>query len=311
MNMQLSSSMSNSELCRISPILRKRWQLAARAACESLSVYDEAFWGTPWEWDSVGVDQHTIADLLFPLAETELVGNSHEQQYSQTCLYADWVDGYLTLHRHGVYKNAQWEPFIEKWLRFNRSSFEPKIRTYQGNEESAKWCIAADTEAEVIGLKSCLRRASLCEKRRFPDMDGVMIHVDLTWAALRVAYVLSDESSPRIVELPLWGWRSWLSHAAENEPLLLADFSYIEKMMVENQSSMFFKDNVRYTLLPSALKCTEYIQLLLNLLPYQEEASVRITGWLTTKVFSSAITEHMHARFASIINTSSYQAYSF
>lgn len=305
----------NRRALALSEQLRKRWNVALSHMDEIASssnkaqAYDEAFWGAAQDWCEIEPQQYSLANLLFALRRRGKKLSHECVVEGKTLLYADMVDGYLSIHRLQGIDGVTWEEYAYCFERFG-TDFIRKIPKYENHAEETRWCAAGmEDETEFGRLCAALKEKKCSSRKRFPDMDGVSLHADLSLDALRIAYDVEGETSPRILVLPAWGLRSWLKGL--ERPFFAENIDTTLKMLIDNKSTAFVQGEQLVRALPEDVECNRYLHLLLNLLPFRQDIAVRATGWLSSKAFQMVAEPIFNKRFAKVTFTASYQTYSY
>ena len=293
--------------CTLSSLVLKRWRLATAPenllAPDSEQRYNTAFWGSPADWDEIAPQQESVANLLFsPSLQTK----SHESAHIPcVCIFADVLDGYIRLHRNLGLSDSSWQEDYEPWHKLDPITFSrniDKIQDKRTNEE-VYWCLNGEGRELRPVLEQEAKNARVTELDRFPDMDGVSVHVDLTMDELSVAYrEEGGKTGLRIVRLPAWGLRAWLESI--KGAAFLKEPESTKEMLIRNQGIALPTGG---HLLPIDVDCAGYLKRLANMLPFNLELRVRFTGWLSSKAFLQAAQDSIGSRFANISFTHSYQ----
>lgn len=305
---------NDSELLDLSKKLRERWETAlSRLAEISTSpdisrAYDEAFWGAPRDWTVGDAGRDMLANLLFSPAAVEEVCGGECLEDRPAYLYADMVDGYLTIHRHQGIGGCLWEDSFVCFEQFSKD-FLRMISKYENHAEGARWCAAGMVgEDDFESLFACLgQKAS--QRNRFPDLVGVSLHVDLSLAALRIAYALDNSAQPRLLVLPAWGLQAWLKQL--DKPIFSRNVETTLKMLIDNKSTVFSDGDKLAAFLPAELKCEHFLRLLLNLIPNNSAIRLRITGWLASSAFRAVGEKIFSKRYAAVTYSPAYTTYTY
>lgn len=293
--------------CTLSSLILKRWRLATAPenllAPNSEQRYNIAFWGSPRDWDEVAPQQESVANLLFSPSQQP---KTRESEYiPRVCIYADVLDGYIRLHRNLGLSASSWQEDYEPWHKLDPNVFSrnlDKIQDKRINEE-VYWCLNCEGRELRPVLEQEAKNARVTELDRFPDMDGVGVHVDLTMEELSVAYrEEGGKTGLRIVRLPAWGLRAWLESI--KGAAFLKELESTKEMLIRNQGIALPTGG---HLLPIDVDCAGYLKRLANMLPFNLELRVRFTGWLSSKAFLQAAQDSIGTRFANISFTHSYQ----
>ena len=307
--------MDNSTALDLSEQLRKRWDIALShlqeisKSCSISQAYDDSFWGNPAEWSEIAPKQHALANLLFPIRKVETPTFLECTQEGKVYLYADMVDGYFSIHRHQGVLGAGWEEKQFSFEKFCKEEFVRKISKYENHADKVYWGVAGmDDEAEFGDMSSVLRKRGITRKR-FPDMDGVSLHVDLSLSCLRIAYEEKGGTHPKILELPAWGLLSWLKGLAR--PVFSENVDTTLKMLIDNKSTAFAQGEQLERALPADIECKRYLHLLFNLLPFSQDVAVRVSGWLSSKSFQMVADPLFKQRFGEVTFTASYKTFTY
>lgn len=307
--------MTDDEIIILSQLLRKRWEIslsqltAISNSLDKSHAYDVAFWGAPTDWSELTPQQYSLANLLSPLRRREQRLSHESGVEGKTLLYADMVDGYLSIHRHQGIDGVTWEEYAYCFERFG-TDFIRKIPKYENHAEETHWCTAGmEDEREFGHLCAVLNGKKHSSRKRFPDMDGVSLHVDLSLGALRIAYDVDGEVSPRTLVLPAWGLLSWLKGL--DRPFFAESIGTTLKMLIDNKSTAFAQGEQLVRALPADAECNRYLHLLLNLLPLRQDIAVRATGWLSSKAFQTVAEPLFNQRFGEVNFTASYKTFTY
>lgn len=307
--------MDNSTALDLSELLRKRWNIALShlpeisKSCSIAQAYDVSLWGNPAEWSEIAPQQHSLANLLFPIGCVETPAFPECTEEGKVYLYADMVDGYFSIHRHQGVPGAEWEEKQFSFEKFCKEEFVRKISKYENHADKVYWGVAGmDDEAEFGDLSSVLRKRGITRKR-FPDMDGVSLHVDLSLSCLRIAYDEKGGTHPKILVLPAWGLLSWLKGLAR--PVFAEKVDTTLKMLVDNKSTAFAQGEQLERALPADIECKRYLHLLFNLLPFRQNVAVRVSGWLSSKSFQMVAEPLFNQRFGEVTFTASYKTFTY
>lgn len=293
--------MNHRTLIELSRKLRERYGLclealkAAEAAFDSQG-YDEVFWGAPDAWEEVtDARQLTIANLLYKPGPPGATEEPATYTYPRVC--ASFLDGCYTVHGHAG-EFADWVT-LEHLLPYQEKHYRRGQRGYASNmPEAARWILVGARKSQGHAPMRCAGTPRY--EPRTPCMDGVSLHVDLTWDALVLHISGADNELCRLV-LPQWGVKARL-HALGNSDIASPENEpRIKHMLVKNQVIQLPGKDCPLQVRPQDLRMAPYVNRLCHLLPYAPESELRLTGWFTGALLRAEAEAWLSPRYRKLV----------
>lgn len=291
--------MNTETLVELSGKLRARYGLCLDELRETgvdCAKYDNVFWGAPSDWEeTTDACQYTLANLLFTLGSPDELTPPEECEYPR--VFASFLDGCYTVFGHAG-ALTDWKEY-KKLEAFQENEYRIKLSGYAGNSpESARWILVGASNAKGH-LPPRFGGKPRVIKRSTPCLDGVSLHVDLTWDALSL-HIRSADGTLRSLVLHWWGLGVYLKSIAEDFVRIENAKDIKEKLLAKKMAISIPGEVHPRGVQPSELMLDAYVNRLRHLLPYSPESDIRLTGWFAGKLLQEEVEAQLGHRYANI-----------